>query len=59
MRFDMMDCNSMATPMETNLKNLSDYSSESTMSHYLVEAKEVPLGYSEACVEVLAGYSWI
>jgi len=24
MRFDMMDCKSMVTPMETNLKKLSD-----------------------------------
>jgi hypothetical protein len=27
MRFDMIDCNSMATPMETNMNKLSDFSS--------------------------------
>ena len=27
-RFDMLDCKSMATPMDTNLKLLSDKSSE-------------------------------
>ena len=27
-RFDMLDCKSMATPMDTNLKLLSDESSE-------------------------------
>jgi hypothetical protein len=83
MRFDMMDCKSMDTPMETNMKKLSDSSSdsylvdptmymkwigslmylvntrpniffaESTLSQYLVEVKEVPLGCNEACAEVL------
>jgi hypothetical protein len=33
MRFDMMDCKSMVTPMETNMKNLSDSTSDS----YLVD----------------------
>jgi hypothetical protein len=32
-RFDMMECKSMDTPIETNLKNLSDFSSDS----YLVD----------------------
>ena len=88
-RFGMMDCKSMDTPMETNLKKLSDSTSYSylvdptmyrkligslmylvnsrkniffgvsTLTHYLVESKEVPLGSSEACVEVLTLYSWI
>jgi hypothetical protein len=31
MRFDMMDCKSMATPMETNLKKLSDSASDSDL----------------------------
>jgi hypothetical protein len=89
MRFNMMDCKSMATPMETNMKKLSDSTSdsylvdptmyrqwigslmylvntrpdiffvESTLSQYLVEAKVVPLGCSEACVEVPTWYNWI
>jgi hypothetical protein len=31
MRFDMMDCKSMATPMETNMKKLSDSASDSDL----------------------------
>jgi hypothetical protein len=31
----------------------------STLSHYLVEAKVVPLGHSEACAEVPSWYCWI
>jgi hypothetical protein len=31
MRVDMMDCKSMATPMETNLKKLSDSTSDSDL----------------------------
>jgi hypothetical protein len=31
MRFNMMDCKSMATPMETNLKKLSDSASDSNL----------------------------
>jgi hypothetical protein len=31
MRFDMMDCNSMAKSMETNIKNLSDSASDSDL----------------------------
>ena len=37
-RFGMMDCNSMTTPMPSNLKLLSDSSSEAvyaTMYHYM------------------------
>jgi hypothetical protein len=78
MRFDMMDCKSMTTPMMTNMKKLSDSTSDSdlvdpmmykqligslmylvnarpyiffavsTLSQYLVEAKAVPMGGSEA-----------
>jgi hypothetical protein len=85
----MMDYKSMATPMETNLKKLSDsaldsdlvdpmmymqwigslmylvntkldiFFAESTLSQYLVEAKVVPLGCSEACAEVPTWYNWI
>ena len=34
-RFDMLDCKSMATPMDTNLKLLSDETSELVdMTHY-------------------------
>jgi hypothetical protein len=77
-RFDMIDCKSMTTPMMTNLKKLSDSTSDSylvdptmykkwigslmylvnakpnicfavsTPSQYLVEAKAVPMGGSEA-----------
>jgi hypothetical protein len=32
---------------------------ESTLSQYLVEAKAVPLGCNEACVEVPTWYNWI
>lgn len=32
---------------------------ESTLSEYLIEAKAVPLGCSEACAEVPTWYSWI
>jgi hypothetical protein len=89
MRFDMMDYNSMVTPMETNLKKLSDSDSDSnlvdpmmyrkmigslmylvntrpyifftknTLIQYLVEAKVVSLGWSEACVDVSTWYNWI
>jgi hypothetical protein len=31
MRFDMMDCKSMTTPMMTNLKKLSDSTSDSDL----------------------------
>jgi hypothetical protein len=31
MRFDMMDCKSMTTPMMTNLKKLSDFASDSDL----------------------------
>jgi hypothetical protein len=83
LRFDIMDCMSMTTPMTTNLKKLSNSTSYSdlvdlmiymkligslmylvnvrpdiffivnTLNHYLVEAKAVPMGSSEAW------YSWI
>ena len=34
-RFDMLDCKAMATPMDTNLKLLSDETSELVdMTHY-------------------------
>ena len=82
-RFDMMDCKSMSTPIMTNLKKLSDSTSDSdlvdptmyrqkigslmylvnarpdicfavsTLSQYLVEAKAVLVGGSEAW------YNWI
>ena len=38
-RFDMLDCKAMATPMDTNLKLLSDESSE------LVECDSVQTDY--------------
>jgi hypothetical protein len=85
----MMACNSMTTPMETNLKKLSDSSLdsdlmdpmmyrqwigslmylvntrpgifflESTLSQYLVEAKEISLGCNEESTKVPTWYSWI
>ena len=83
MRFNMIDCKSMTTPMMKNMKKLSDsaldsnlvdptmyrdfirslmylvnvmpniFFTVSTLSQYLVEAKEVPVGGSEVW------YSWI
>jgi hypothetical protein len=44
-RFGMMDCKSMATPMMTNLKLLSDSSSDlvdPTMYRQLIEILDVP-----------------
>ena len=36
--FDMFDCKAMATPMDTNLKLLSDETSELVdMTHYIVQ----------------------
>ena len=61
-RFGMMDCNAMITPMASNLKILSDASSESVVlppfTHLGGNMEKIfkPLGVSFGKSEVCSGY---